>query len=74
MKTNLMFNALVKRYEADIAEAKAVLNIYFHKSVGIGEHPQHIEEMDKIVDNMASATDKLETLMDVFDESGVVKL
>jgi len=74
MKKNLIFNALVKRYEADIAEAKASLDIYFHNSVGIGEHPQHIEEMDKLVDNLASSTDKLDTLIDVFDESGKVKI
>ena len=57
-----MFLALVKKYEAEIAEAEATLLIYFNTSVGIGEHPQHLEEMDKFLEKMANAKDKLETL------------
>ena len=33
--------ALKKRYEAQVAESLATLNIYVRNSVGIGEHPQH---------------------------------
>jgi hypothetical protein len=67
---NLLYNALVKKYEAEKAEAMATLNIYFNSSVGIGEHPQHLEEMDKFVDQLASAEDKLETLKINFDAGG----
>ena len=45
-----------------MAEAEATLLIYFNNSVGIGEHPQHLEEMDKMVEKMTNAKDKLETL------------
>jgi len=44
---NPLFKALVKKYESDIASAFATLIVYFDSSVGIGEHPQFIEEMDK---------------------------
>ena len=54
--------ALVKKYEAEIAEAEATLSIYFTNPVGIGEHPQHIEEMDKYLDKLSNAQDKLENL------------
>ena len=37
-----MLEALKKRYEAQIAESIATLNIYVKNSVGIGEHPQHL--------------------------------
>ena len=57
-----MFLALVKKYEAEIAEAEATLLIYFNTSVGIGEHPQHLEEMNKMVDKLSNAKGKLETL------------
>ena len=57
-----MYYALIKKYEAEIAEAEATLTIYFTTPVGIGEHPQHLEEMDKFVDQLASAKDKLEAL------------
>ena len=59
-----MFLALVKKYEAEIAEAEATLLIYFNTPVGIGEHPQHLEEMDKMVDKLTNAKDKLETLQE----------
>jgi len=67
---NLLYDALIKKYEAEKAEALATLNIYFHSSVGIGEHPQHLEEMDKFVDQLASANDKLEALKESFDGGG----
>ena len=34
-----MTAALRARYEADIAEADATINIYLTNPVGIGEHP-----------------------------------
>jgi len=60
-----MYHALIKKYESDIAEAEATLTIYFTTPVGIGEHPQHLEEMDKMVEKMANAKDKLETLKEI---------
>ena len=36
--------------------------IYFNNSVGIGEHPQQLEEMDKLLEKMANSKDKLELL------------
>jgi hypothetical protein len=62
MTDKLLYRALEAKYEAQIAEAEATLSIYFTNSVGIGEHPQHLEEMDKFVSQLADAKDKLETL------------
>ena len=64
-KTQLLYEALESKYIAQIAEAKATLAIYFTSSVGIGEHPQHLEEMDKFISQLADAQDKLETLRDL---------
>ncbi len=44
-----IIDALRARYEAEIAEADATANIYLDNSVGIGEHPQHLEEVNKQV-------------------------
>ena len=54
--------ALVKKYEAEIADAEARLYVYFSNSVGIGEHPQHTEEMNNLVGQLTDAKDKLETI------------
>ena len=67
MINKLLYRALEAKYEAQIAEAEATLAIYFPNSVGIGEHPQHLEEMDKFVAQMAEAKDKLETLKYILD-------
>ena len=60
-----MYYALIKKYEAEVAEAEATLTIYFTTPVGIGEHPQHLEEMDKMVDKLATAKDKIERLQEI---------
>ena len=65
-KSQLLYRALEAKYEAQIAEAQATLAIYFESSVGIGEHPQHLEEMDKFVTQLADAQDKLETLLTLY--------
>ena len=60
------FDALHKKYEADIAIAKSELDNYFEVSVGVGEHPLIIDDMDKLLDNLTSAEEKLKALRDHF--------
>ena len=43
---NAILDALEDRYTAQISEADATIKIYLEHSVGIGEHPQHIDEID----------------------------
>jgi len=60
--TMLMYDAMKNKYLSEMKSAEASLLVYFTNSVGIGEHPQHVEEMDKLVEKIANAQDKLETL------------
>ena len=64
--SNALYLALESKYQSEINSSKATLLIYFNNSVGIGEHPQHLEEMDKLVENITSNNDKLETLRNQF--------
>jgi hypothetical protein len=57
-----MYEALSLKYRSEMAEAEATLLVYLTSPVGIGEHPQHLEEMDKLVEKFANAQDKLESL------------
>ena len=57
-----LYRALIKRYESKIYEAKSILAVYFTSSVGIGEHPQILEEMDKLLDAISTAEDKKSAL------------
>ena len=61
MKTAIL-DALEARYEAHIAEADATIKIFLENPVGIGEHPQHLDELDKQFEKIANAEEKLEAL------------
>ena len=66
----LLYKALKDKYVAVISEAEATMEIYFNQSVGIGEHPQHVEEMDKLICKIADAEDKLDALHAYFGDTG----
>jgi hypothetical protein len=57
-----ILQALEDRYNAQISEADATIKIYFENSVGIGEHPQHIDEIDKQMQKLVDAQEKLKEL------------
>ena len=65
-----ILDALEARYEAQISEADATVKIYLENSVGIGEHPQHIDEVDKQFEKIAAAQEKLEVLEDFREQQG----
>ena len=62
-----ILNALVDRYNAQISEAKAILEIYLNKSVGIGEHPQQLDEVDKLIVKIATAKENLMVIEEIRD-------
>ena len=66
---NAILDALEARYDAQIAEADATIKIYLENSVGIGEHPQHIDEIDKQFQKIADDQEKLQAIKD-FREPG----
>ena len=59
-----LLQALEDKYQAQISEADATIKIYLENSVGIGEHPQHIDEVDKQFQKIAEAQEKLEAIKD----------
>ena len=63
-----LYKALESTYLAEIEDAKVRLAIYFEKSVAIGEHPQHTEEMDKLLTQISTSEDNLESLKKYFNE------
>jgi hypothetical protein len=67
MLKSVILKALEDKYNAQISEADATLKIYFNNSVGIGEHPQHIEECDKLIEKIANAEEKLIILKEFVD-------
>jgi len=62
MFRKVIVDALEDKYNADISAAEATIKIYLEKPVGIGEHPKHLEEIDKLITKIADAEDKLAIL------------
>ena len=67
MKLNL-YTALEKQYEADIERNKTNILVYLENGVGVAEHDDTIESMDKLIEQLANAEDKLKTLKENFYE------
>jgi hypothetical protein len=57
-----LHRALLSRYEAERDEALATLEVYYTNPAGIGEHPQVVEEMAKLVEKLGNAEDCLNVL------------
>ena len=58
----VLIQALEDRYNARISEADATIKIYLTNSVGIGEHPQHLDEIDKQLAIITDAEEKIKAL------------
>jgi hypothetical protein len=59
-------NGLIKHYEGVIALASGNIQIYMNQSVGIGEHIDILEAVDKDLEKIAAAQDKIEMLQKYF--------
>ena len=58
----MIIDALRKKYEAEIAAAKANIDVYNKNPAGIGEHPDLVQAVDTEMVKLADAEDKLNTL------------
>jgi hypothetical protein len=65
---DLLYRALEHEAQANIDKAEATIEIYFNNPVGIGEHPQHLNEMNKLLDTIATNEDRLTTLTKYFSD------
>ena len=59
---NKLLQALVSHYQATVSRAEANLMNYFNNPAGIGEHPDVVGEMVKLIDQIGSARGSLQTL------------
>tara|TARA_R100001440_G_scaffold16293_4_gene27754 strand:- start:14792 stop:14995 length:204 start_codon:yes stop_codon:yes gene_type:complete len=64
MFRRVIIQALEDRYNAQISEAEATIKIYLEQPVGIGEHPQHVDEVDKLIEKIANAEEKIKVLQE----------
>ena len=62
MFRKIIIDALEDRYNAQISEAEATIKICLENPVAIGEHPQHVDEVDKLIEKIATAEEKLKVI------------
>ena len=66
MADHSLFVALKKKLQGDIAVHKTNIDVYMNNTVGIGEHIDIVETVEKELDKLSAAEDKLETLINNF--------
>ena len=59
---NKLLKAALSHHEAQRDEALAVLDIYFNKSVGIGEHSNLLKEILEWTQKLTEAEENISTL------------
>ena len=69
-----VMKALEKKYEAEIAAAKANLDIYDRNPAGIGDHPDIVSALDSEIKKLADAEDKLNAVKKHFPTDKQEKL
>jgi len=63
----ILKDALILKYQGEIAAAKANIKVYLINPVGIGEHPDLISAIDVEMEKAAEADDKLTFLENQLD-------
>ena len=64
----MFLDALQDKYTAQISDAKAKATVYLDNPVAIGEHPQFIEELDKLINVISTAEENIKTIHKQFGE------
>ena len=64
-----MFTALMKRYDAEIEDAKYKIKCYSEQELIIPEHPDITGEIDKLLAKISSAEDKLAVMELHYDKN-----
>ena len=61
-----LVNALIKHAEGEVEKHRVNIEVYMRKVVGIGEHSDIVETLQKELDSLAAADDRLEMLKKYF--------
>lgn len=67
------YKAAVSHWTAQKDEALATLELYFQKSVGIGEHSKILEEINLWTAKLSEADENLKSLEVYFEDDGYVR-
>ena len=60
-----LLKVLRVKYESDIAQAKANIDIFLSQNIGVADHINFIETLDGELEKLARAKDMLDALEDI---------
>ncbi len=63
---NPYLKALEMKYEADIEVIQLNLKNYLDNAVAVAEHPNIVQDIDDLVEALATAQEKLNTIQGMF--------
>jgi len=64
-----LIQALLSKYQGEMAEAKANIEKYLENPAGIGDHPDIVSAIDTQIANYANANEKWDIVSDVFGDN-----
>tara|TARA_Y100001938_G_scaffold75833_1_gene104983 strand:- start:810 stop:1055 length:246 start_codon:yes stop_codon:yes gene_type:complete len=70
---NKFYTAAVSHWKSQRDEALATLELYFQKSVGIGEHSKVLQEINDWTCKLSEANENLDSLKKYFEDDGYVR-
>lgn len=59
---DVLVNALISKYEAQVAEARANITLFLENGVGVADHPGMLETIDTEVAKLEEAEGKLHSV------------
>ena len=59
---DVIVDALEKKYEAQMAQAEANIKVYMENPVGVGEHPNIVQEVENLLKQIKDAKEMLDEL------------
>jgi len=70
---DLILNALASKYSADLEILAVNIENYLSCAVGVPEHPDLIGEVDKLIEQVAAAEEKLKIVNDLLQIQNMTK-
>ena len=67
------YKAAISHWEAKRDEAIATLELYFQKSVGIGEHSKILDEIHVWTHQLSESEENIQSLKKLFEDDGYVR-
>jgi len=70
---DLILNALASKYSAELEVLAVNIENYLSSSVGVPEHPDLVGEVDKLIEQVAAAEEKLRIVNDLLQIQNMTK-